>query len=220
MWKKIGRAATEMFFPAECFFCKKPKTFLCDDCVGLLDLAQHHRPDRANKYLDDVYAAGSYDNKHLKRLVAAFKYGPFLRSLGSPLAGLIARHFLLAEIRPELTAIIVPVPLAKKRLRWRGYNQAQILARELGTIWRLPVHGDVLARARETKNQAELTGMERRNNIKDAFTCPNPSGIENKTVYLIDDVFTTGATMDECAKLLKRHGAAIVVGLALARTEN
>jgi len=90
-----------------------------------------HRPDRANKYLDDIYAAGSYDNKYLKRLISAFKYEPFLKSLGTPLADLIADHFLLSQTAPDRNAIVVPVPLARKRLRWRGYNQAQIIAQKL-----------------------------------------------------------------------------------------
>lgn len=202
------------------FFCKKPKTFLCGDCAALLDLSRNHFPDRTQKYLNDICAAGSYDNPYLKKLIAAFKYEPFLRSLAAPLAKLIADHFALAQIQPDRNAIIVPVPLAQKRLRWRGYNQAASLARELGHLWRLPVNSNILVRSRETQNQASLQGSARRQNIKNAFTSPDPSAIKNKTVYLVDDVITTGATMDECAKVLKRRGAATVIGLAIARAEN
>jgi len=193
----------EILVPDRCFL-QNPKTFLCADCAALLDINQKHRPDRANKYLDDIYAAGSYDNKYLKRLISAFKYEPFLKSLGTPLADLIADHFLLSQTAPDRNAIVVPVPLARKRLRWRGYNQAQIIAQKLGARWQIPVCLDVLSRIRETENQAWLSGNERRENIKAAFACPSPSEIKNKTIYLVDDVVTTGATMDECAKILKK----------------
>lgn len=219
MWKKCKKTLIELFFPTECFFCKKTGSFLCEDCAALLDITQSHRPERANKYLDDIYAAGNYENKYLKRIIAAFKYEPFLKSLGIPLAKLIADHFSLAQTPPDRAAVIVPVPLAGKRLRWRGYNQSQIIARELGLLWQIPVFTNTLSRRHNTKTQAELGKNERVKNVKGAFVCDTPSEIKNKVVYLLDDVVTTGATMEECAKVLKHNGAAQVIGLAIARTE-
>jgi ComF family protein len=109
--------------------------------------------------------------------------------------------------------------LAKKRWRWRGFNQSEVIAKQLGIIWQLSVIC-CLARARETKNQAELTGAARQENIKGAFVCLDRSSIKNKLVFLVDDVVTTGATMNECARVLIKNGSRQVIGVAVARTEN
>jgi ComF family protein len=219
MWKKIIYAILEILFPAGCYFCKKPGNYLCEDCKTLLEISPVHQPNRSTTFLDDVYAAGDYKNRFIKKMVMCLKYEPFHRALAAPLAGLVGDHFRLAEKNIDRSAIIVAVPLAQKRIRWRGFNQARAIADELGKIWQLPVSDNALIRTRETKIQADLDRKGRRENIKGAFICPDNSSIIDKTVYLIDDVFTTGATMEEGAKILKRHGAAIVIGIAVARTK-
>jgi len=203
MWKTIYHALIEIFFPTECFFCQKPKSFLCPDCAALLDINNRHHYDHNCKYLDDIYAAGSYENKYLKQLITTFKYPPLLKSLGAPLAQLIADHFSLAQVNIHRPALIIPVPLSSSRLRWRGFNQAQIIAQELSKIWELPFDAKILQRVRETKMQAELGKEERYLNVKSAFACSNTISIKNQTIYLVDDVITTGATMEECARVLK-----------------
>jgi ComF family protein len=220
MCKIIRNAILEILFPTECILCKAPGNFLCGDCAGLLDVSPVHHPDRTTKYLDDAYAACAYENRFAKKIIARLKYDPFHKSLAAPVAEAIAGHFRLAEENVNRQAIISAVPLAAKRLRWRGFNQAQMIAQELGKIWRLPVCNSCLARTRDTKNQAELTGPKRRENIKGAFVCPDNSLIKNKIVYLVDDVMTTGATLNECAKILKLHGAAKVNGIAFARAKD
>jgi ComF family protein len=220
LWKKIKNTALETAFPAECFFCKKPGTFLCADCQELADIAPVHRLGHSLKYLEDIYAAGSYDNKYLKKIIGSFKYEPFHQALGFPLARLIANHFELSQTRIDPAAVLIAVPLARKRLRWRGFNQAQVIAQNLSSLWHIPVSQNSLTRSRETQIQAELTGRLRQENIKGAFLCPDASQIKGKTAYLVDDVVTTGATMNECAKTLRRQGAKQVIGIAIARAEN
>jgi competence protein ComFC len=217
MWKIIKNAILEIFFPTECVFCKRPGKFLCDDCKTLLEIIPVHHPERAAKYLDDIYAACEYENRFAQKMIMRLKYEPFHRSLSLPLADAINDHFRLAEENIDRSAVIIAVPLAQKRLRWRGFNQAQAIAEELGKTWQLPVGKKVLTRSRETQVQAELNRQERECNIKGAFACPHDSFIKNKTVYLVDDVFTTGVTMGECAKVLKHHGATEVIGIAVAR---
>ncbi len=221
MWKTMIAAAEELFFPKQCFFCKQYGNMLCADCQTLLDVSPGHRPDRSQKYLGDIFTPCSYENNYAKKLIHGLKYEPFHKKLALPLAGLIADHFELSEQNFDIGKfIIIPVPLAPKRLRGRGFNQAEAIADDLAKIWQIPVETNCLERIRETAAQAELSQSRRRENIKDAFACPNPDLVKNKSVFLLDDVVTTGATMNECARVLSKNNVAKVIGIAVARTEN
>jgi ComF family protein len=113
--------------------------------------------------------------------------------------------------------VILPVPLHGRRLYERGFNQALLLADRIGSRFSLPVCYDNLVRIRPTRPQVELSGRDRVKNVAGAFSLIAPLAVKNCRVLLIDDVFTTGATMNECAKVLKRAGAAHVAALTLAR---
>jgi len=111
---------------------------------------------------------------------------------------------------------LIPVPLHAERERARGYNQSKLLAQVLGQQCRLPVWEDALTRTRQTRPQVELDAVDRRANVHEAFTAsPRVTGAQ---ILLIDDVCTTGATMDACGIALKERGAQSVWGLAIART--
>jgi ComF family protein len=113
--------------------------------------------------------------------------------------------------------VLVPVPLHHKRLRERGYNQSELLAQELRRLTSLPVMNDCLVRQRHTPPQARTSTVdERRGNVADAFACRRQR-LQEKQILLIDDVATTGATVNACAAALKAAGAASVWGLVLAR---
>jgi ComF family protein len=114
--------------------------------------------------------------------------------------------------------LAMPVPLHKKRLRSRGFNQALILAHGISERFSVPLLYDTLVRLRSTRPQVELSGHERVENVRGAFCLLRPSEVRDKRVLLVDDVFTTGATMNECAKVLKDAGARSVTVLTLART--
>jgi len=220
LWKNIAAGAKELFFPKQCFFCKKYGYLLCDDCESLLDVCPAHRPDRDRKYLTDIYSACSFENKFVKKMIYSFKYEPLWRDLGAPLSELVVNHFSLSEQNFDRDdSVIIPVPLAKKRLRWRGFNQAEIIARNLGRQWQIPVAPDCLARTRDTDPQAELSQARRQKNINGAFACADNALFENKSVCLVDDVVTTGATMEECARVLLAGKARQVTGVSIARTE-
>jgi len=110
----------------------------------------------------------------------------------------------------------VPVPLHQKRLKERGYNQSQLLARELSKLVNLPVVDDCLIRQRYAIPQARTSSVEeRRSNVANAFICRNHR-LQDKQVLLIDDVATSGATLNACASALKTAGATSVWGLVLA----
>ena len=137
-----------------------------------------------------------------------------LRALTQPLAELLHRYLVKNPLPGE---VLVPVPLHAKRLRERGYNQASLLARELGKLSGLPVVDGCLTRKHEAPPQARAeTVAERRRNVANAFFCRHQS-LKDKPVLLIDDVATSGATLDACARAVKTGGASSVWGVVLAR---
>ncbi len=149
----------------------------------------------------------------MRQVVYQLKYRN-IRALAEPLAQLMFDYLVSSPVPGE---VLVPVPLHRKRLRERGYNQSGLLAKELGRLIRLPVVDDCLARERYAPPQARTSNVdERRSNVAGVFTCRD-SRLRDKRVLLIDDVSTSGATLDACAAALKTAGAASVWGLVLAR---
>jgi len=115
-------------------------------------------------------------------------------------------------------SVLVPIPLAPKRLRERGYNQSDALAAALGRQWRLPVSRTLITRARETATQTALTPETRLANVAGAFTPGRRPGVSPDPTYiLVDDVFTTGATLAEAARALEQAGARTILGITFGR---
>lgn len=115
--------------------------------------------------------------------------------------------------------LIVPAPLHPARLRERGYNQAHLLAREVGKTLRLPVDARVLKKVRKTQPQADLPAEERRSNLRQAFEVRRAEAIKGKKILIVDDVYTTGTTVETISGLLLRNGAERVEALVLARAD-
>jgi ComF family protein len=161
------------------------------------------------------YPPEELEEQPLRRVVQKFKYGRKV-SLGKPLGRLMASgcEEFLRRCRAEL---IVPVPLHPKRLRWRGFNQSVLLARQVSRAYDTPVDPFVLLRSRETPAQTQLTEAERRRNMRGAFAVNPDKPVKGKNVLLIDDVYTSGATVEECSRALRRGGAREVYVLTLAR---
>jgi len=161
---------------------------------------------------DAVYSYGSYEGT-LRELVHLFKYSgvrPLSRTFGR----------FLAQALPRETSfdVIVPMPLHWFKKWQRGFNQSDLLAREIGKKWGVPVR-TVVRRQKATRPQAGLTNAKRRANMSGAFKIPRGRSLAGMRVLLVDDVVTTGATASACARVLKRAGAAHVALLALARTD-
>lgn len=237
-----------LFFPSGCINCQKEGSYLCQDCLSLIDIPQNqycpfcYPPKivldgricylcrKKGKKLAGLFFAAPYQNFIIKKLIRQFKYEPYLKGLAKTLSSLIIEHLQLFGKKPDFfQAILVPIPLTKKRLKWRGFNQAEELAKELslflpGRLAKLkeagrniPLANDILLKIKETLPQVELSGKEREENIKGAFICKNPDKARGKKILLVDDVFTTGSTMEECARVLKMAGAKEVWGIVVAR---
>jgi ComF family protein len=114
-------------------------------------------------------------------------------------------------------SLIVPVPLHPRRLRQRGFNQSVILAREIVKRCGIAMDFRALRRIVDTESQAGLKKEERRSNIRRAFSIPDPERVRGRRILLVDDVYTTGSTLGECARILLKGGAEAVGALTLAR---
>jgi ComF family protein len=149
-------------------------------------------------------------------VVHALKYGGW-QILARPMAERLAR--LDGLCLPGMRTGLVAVPLARARERERGYNQSELLARELSPHWGIPAWPGALARTRDTPTQTALTPQLRRNNVAGAFTIPGAyrARVRGAHVILVDDVITTGATMNACATAIFAAGARSVAYLTFGR---
>jgi len=159
----------------------------------------------------DGVRALAYFEGEMREAIHAFKYNGRVEL--APTFGAMLKDYLI--VHPLPGEVIIPVPLHLDRERARGYNQAHLIANELGKQLNLPVLGSALRRARATQPQFELNAPERRANVRDAFIADEQ--VAGTRVLLVDDVCTTGATMDECSNALRTMGAQSIWGLALAR---
>jgi len=175
---------------------------LCGDCLG-------KRP-----YFFYARAVFSYENIILNA-IHRFKYKRNM-STGEIMSSLMA-DFSFPDIDFTDYSLIIPVPLHIKRLRERGFNQSLILARAIGKKRNIPVDFSLLKRRKFTTTQTGSNRNERKQNIKDAFEVSDQNKIKGENIILIDDVYTTGATINECAKTLIKAGAEKISALTLAR---
>ena len=140
---------------------------------------------------------------------------------GKALAGLTAHHFSLAQEQSAEQAadydLVIPVPLHLTRLRWRGFNQSLILARAIGLRINTPVDPWLLSRTRPTSPQTKLSREDRRANVRGAFQVNTPALAKGQRLLLVDDVYTSGATVEECARTLYQNGARSVDVFTAAR---
>ena len=238
MWKNNIKKAKEfvldILFPKFCINCGKEGSYLCQDCASLIDITERQycpfcNPPkivsdgrtcsscRKTKKLNGLYSATSYNNQIIKKLVYQFKYS-YIKEISNPLSKLIISHFdNLNKTRDILDHVLIPIPLHKKRLKKRGFNQSEEIAKELSKSLGIPVYNNVLIKIKQTRDQTKLKREEREKNVKGAFVCENRKLIHNKKILLVDDIFTTGATMEQGAIALKSAGAKEVWGVVVAR---
>jgi ComF family protein len=161
---------------------------------------------------DAAYSFGAFETE-LRELIHLFKYG----RVGT-LAGPLGRFLALALPRTERFDVVVPMPLHWMRRWTRGFNQSELLAREIARRASVPVR-NLARRAKATTPQAGLTNAKRRANVSGAFQVRRPERVAGLRILLVDDVMTTGATASACARVLKRAGAARVILLTVARVD-
>jgi ComF family protein len=225
---KLIELAVDSFFPRRCVGCGKVGGFLCSECLGELPrllpplCPNCGRPQASGivcpdcrqrkTEIDGIRSPFRFDEV-VRKAIHQLKYRN-LKAISPCLAELLADYLESNHLPGEA---LVCVPLHPRRLRERGYNQSSLLAEELGRRIDLPVIEDCLVRVKQAQPQVRAVDVdERRRNIADAFVCRDER-VSGKQIILIDDVCTSGATLESCAAALKSKGAASVWGLTLAR---
>lgn len=230
-------AILDTLFPIRCVGCDVRGEWLCRDCLATLPRKhEQHCPhcqvhptpngetclDCSTKTaLDGVFAATHYHEPILANALHIFKY-KFIHSIAEPLGSILIESLRHCDL--PLPDAIIPVPLHPRRLRFRGFNQSALLAtllsRNLTPGIELPLVSDALVRIRHTPPQARIDDAAmRRSNLKNAFAVSKPSRatLKGKTIWLVDDVSTTGTTLEECARVLKKSGVKKVFGIVVAQ---
>ncbi len=221
----------DALFPPQCPGCKRRGFIICSDCLAQIQpISPPYCPHCHNPLhrsgicwscyssplrLNGLRAASTYQEP-LRACIHALKYKQNTR-LSQPLGKLLAQTYRQNNLQAD---IILPVPLHPDRQRERGYNQAHLLAEQCAQELSLPLAPNILQRRRATPAQAHLSRVERQHNVTDAFICNKtlpPNVLGRRNILLIDDVSTTGATLQECAVPLFAAGASTVWGLVLAR---
>ena len=223
------KGLSDLIYPNNCVLCRtffpcgNSPTNLCPDC---LDTMEHNLPPfcakcskhlvhveqrlcfdclKRDHYFDGAFSACFY-NDTMRRLLHLFKYAN-KTSLRHYLGNLMISFIKTTPVDLKDTDVLVPVPLHPVRLRERGYNQSALLAEKIAHRFDLPVSSDNLIRIRHTQNQALIGVKNRWTNIQGAFRIKHSSRFLEKSVLLVDDLLTTGATVSEAARVLKSAGA-------------
>jgi ComF family protein len=205
---RLWQDALDLVFPPRCLGCGRVDTTWCDRChqrLNTLPLVFYQRT------VQDVAVVASGEHSGtLQQAVQGLKYaqatalqGPLARRLGAAL-----KHTRWS------VDLVVPVPMHAARRQRRGYNQAALLAAALAAQQSLPFEPEAVVRHRETRTQVGLSRQERLVNVQDAFSA-DPSRVAGRTVLVVDDVCTTGATLAACAEAIQRSGALGIYGLTV-----
>lgn len=226
--QQLKEAFISLLFPPSCVGCGKEGSFLCGACQSSLTPLP---PSHCRLCADPRGKEGLCERCHQSPLLIEGIRSPYgfegaireailhlkYRNLKAiaPVLGQLLYEYLKAHPIPG--DVLVPVPLHTRRHRQRGYNQSALIARELGKLMGLTVEEGILNRRIDTPAQTKVAGLEeRKNNVKDVFYCKDPS-LKERRVLLVDDVCTTGATLEACSMALRGSGALSVWAIAVAR---
>lgn len=245
-FSKARNFILDTLFPISCAGCRCDGAWLCEKCFQKIsplsfqvcpycekiitengrtcaDCKRRLAPEHIA--LDSLIAAAKYKEGNISKLVHLYKYN-FVADLHIVLGRLLAKSLL--QTRLPVPDVILPVPLHPRRLRWRGFNQSLLLANHIADNltpgFSIPTSSDLLIRKKYTSPQMKVKNYaERKENMKNAFMIDSghiqKKFLKNKTVLLVDDIATTGATLFECVRVLKKAGAKKVFGIVIARQE-
>ncbi len=235
--KKLFKVYLDLIFPPFCVGCKdKDINFLCEKCYEKINFIKDNFCAKCGGVAEGKIISGTICGKCrtekkywtisrsvarysevLKDIIHKFKYNK-KKYLAKPLSNLMIDYIRNnSSIDPKNIDIIIPVPLHKKRLRERGFNQSELLGRCLSEDFKIELATNVLFRTKNTVPQFNLSPFQRAENVKGAFTVKNDEIIKNKNVLLIDDIYTTGSTLREASKSLKKTKMKNIYCLTLAR---
>lgn len=239
--QKIFNSVLDTIFPKICLGCdefteKGDFDYACRKCfreITIKNTLECVGCKRQTKYgltcvsckkdnpIGQLLIAAELMDPLVEKMLKAYKY-KFICDMAVPLSviakkcakKLLSKGFSLFEDSP----LVIPVPLHNRRFNWRGFNQSELLAKNIADAYHVSYNAGVLARVAGSKHQVDIKSREERlSNIKNNFAVISAEAIRGRTVILIDDICTTGATLNECAGVLKDNGAKRVIGFVIAR---
>lgn len=246
MVKYIKEGLLNLIFPLDCRICEKPiresKGYsICEDCFKDIKLIDRpycvkcgkpflistdlFKQDREilcvdckrKKYSFEFARSVGVYHGILKECIHLFKYYGE-KKLAGPLGKLLIDYLVKNQEFKKVIDLIIPVPLHKNDLKGRGFNQSILLSRTIGNYFSIPVKEEILIKKKLTSSQVNLSKKEREKNILRAFSVERTEEIKDKNILILDDIFTTGSTVEECARELKKAKARNIFVLTLARS--
>lgn len=231
LFQKSSQFLLDLLLPPSCVNCKNTEAWLCQDCLDKISFIGPPVCNRCGtplstddlllcaqcknnplQSIDGIRSASYFEDNPIRPAIHFLKYRNH-RAVASILSKILVDAYRCYDLEAE---VIVPVPLHDSRFKERGYNQSELLVSEIAAFFDLPVNTDTLQRVRKTESQMKLGIDQRHQNVLNAFVCRSRKLVGQK-VLLVDDVCTTGSTLDACAVALKEGGVASVWGLTLAR---
>ena len=241
MLTRVKNLFLDILFPASCVSCSREGSFLCEQCKSLLQplppscivcrmmtpspIGRTCKKCRSKTYINAFISPFPYHHATVQRLIHEFKYRR-IRSISPLLGQLIVSYISYYRISLPEQALLIPIPLHPRKERVRGFNQALLLAQEISRGTSLTIAAHSLIRSASTTAQTKLTASNRRTNVENIFSLHDPqavsyrscdtSAIRGKTIVIIDDVKTTGATLEQAARVLKKAGAKEIWAITFA----
>lgn len=217
----FSQTILDALFPPYCVGCRAPLSVLCNSCMHSIFQPEHITLNSEENSINSITTIGVYSNTLLQSAIRQLKFHG-IRSVGQPLGALVAAYIDGIFHMNELSStLIIPIPLHAKRRRERGYNQAEEIARPIAEHLDLHLLPNALLRHSSNKRHADMEHSERWKHIENAFYINEDISkqINNAHILLVDDVITTGATIQEAARILKKHGAKHIHAVAVARSQ-
>ncbi len=235
IFPRLKNAFLNLLFPQACVRCATEGTLLCRTCEDSLRLlppscfvcgglvpAGVRTPAgrtcnscRDGSHIYAFFSPFTYGNPVIREMIHGLKYR-YATSLAPILGRLLSDSLVYMRSSVPSESVVIPIPLSPSRQRVRGFNQSEVIGRYVSRFFSLPLVCGVLVKIKETKPQMEIYRDERLINMKGAFAVAKKEIVENKTVILIDDVKTTGATLEEAARVLKEAGVKEVWAITIA----
>lgn len=215
------KAINKLIFSSDnlCYFCKQremdTKDFICSDCREHLEII-NRKVEIDSDHVDCGYYSLIY-NKKMKEIVKQYKFHK-KSYLYKPLAKFMIDTINLYNLKDEID-LIVYVPMHRRKEAIRGYNQCELLGNLISKEVDIPILHNNFYKCKNTKSQNKLDKIHRLDNLKDSFGLKNLGEIYGKRILLIDDIITTGSTMIECGKVLRKGGAKNIIGLSLTSSK-
>ena len=206
----------QILFPSVCGICGKiEKEALCLSCKRKLNLPNDANIiEVPNKYFSKHAYIFEYEGTIREKLIN-YKFNE-QSYLHETFANIIIKNKKICRFIKNYD-IIIPVPIHKKRYKERGYNQTELIAYRIAKKLGISINTDILLKEKNNKPQSELTKKERAQNIQNVYRTQNEQKINNKAILIIDDIYTTGNTLNECSKMIKQAGAKEIAVLTIAK---